>query len=42
MNYQDEIVGEVDKKKAHLNEYIFSKEAKPHRAFSIFLFNDKN
>ncbi|EAR97538.1 isopentenyl-diphosphate delta-isomerase (macronuclear) [Tetrahymena thermophila SB210] len=42
VNYQDDVVGQIDKKKAHLNEYIFSQEAKPHRAFSIFLFNDKS
>lgn len=31
----------IDKKTAHLTKYIFSQESKPHRAFSLFLF-DKN
>jgi isopentenyl-diphosphate delta-isomerase len=36
---KDNLKGELDKKTAHLNSYIFSKEALPHRAFSVFLFN---
>ena len=35
----DKIIGQKDKKTAHLNSWIFSKEGIPHRAFSVFLFN---
>jgi isopentenyldiphosphate isomerase len=38
----DNITGNLDKKTAHLNDYIFSEKAQPHRAFSIFLFNEQN
>lgn len=39
VDLKDNLKGTLDKKTAHLNSYIFSKEALPHRAFSVFLFN---
>ena len=36
----DEYLGEINKKSAHLNE--INKAIAPHRAFSIFLFDQKN
>lgn len=35
----DQFIMAVDKWQAHSNDYLTSKNALPHRAFSIFLFN---
>lgn len=35
----DKILGQKDKKTAHLNSWIFGSDGLPHRAFSVFLFN---
>lgn len=35
----DKVIGQKDKKTAHLNSWIFSSDGLPHRAFSVFLFN---
>lgn len=42
VNFKDEHVGSIPKWDAHLNDYIRKIDAKPHRAFSIFLFNSNN
>ena len=39
---QDEAIGAISKKDAHSNAYFAEAETPyPHRAFSVFLFNDK-
>ena len=42
VNADDHFIGPVDKWQAHTNSYLRTKEALPHRAFSIFIFNNKN
>ncbi|OMJ74342.1 hypothetical protein SteCoe_26763 [Stentor coeruleus] len=42
VNLNDQVVGKLNKQKAHLNEWIYSKDALPHRAFSVFIFNTKD
>lgn len=37
----DNVTRKIDKCTAHRNEWIFSEEGAPHRAFSVFLFNGK-
>lgn len=39
---QDNIKGEISKKEGHLRSYLDQPDALPHRAFSCFLFNEKN
>jgi len=39
---KDEFASPVDKWKAHSNPYLSQQSSLPHRAFSIFLFNEKN
>lgn len=39
---KDQITGQVGKLKAHRNDWIYSEEGEPHRAFSVFLFNSQN
>lgn len=39
VSFRDEVIGPISKWDAHLNTYILSDKALPHRAFSIFLFN---
>jgi isopentenyl-diphosphate delta-isomerase len=38
----DEFASPVDKWKAHSNPYLSQNSSLPHRAFSIFLFNEHN
>ena len=42
VDYNDKFISSVSKWDAHTNEYIMQKDALPHRAFSIFLFNQQN
>ena len=42
VSFKDEVVGSIPKWDAHLNTYITKNDALPHRAFSIFLFNQEN
>lgn len=42
VNKNDEFIASIDKWKAHSNTYIASSDSLPHRAFSIFLFNNRN
>lgn len=42
VNDQDEQIGEISKKEGHLRSYLDQEEAVPHRAFSLFLMNEKN
>ena len=42
VNHSDELVRGVSKWDAHRNNYIRKEDALPHRAFSIFLFNQEN
>lgn len=39
---QDNIVGKCSKKEGHLRSFLDKEKALPHRAFSCFLFNEKN
>ena len=38
---KDNLLSSIAKDKAHLNNYILLQEAHPHRAFSVFLFNEQ-
>lgn len=42
VNYSDQFVKGVDKWTAHTNTYLQKPDSLPHRAFSIFFFNEKN
>lgn len=42
VSFHDKYIGPIDKRLSHTNEYILSSNSLPHRAFSIFLFNNKN
>ena len=42
VDQKDNHVGSISKKGGHLRSYIDKEDAFPHRAFSVFLFNDKN
>lgn len=42
VDHQDKPVGSISKKEGHLRSYLDSEKSTPHRAFSAFLFNDKN
>jgi isopentenyl-diphosphate Delta-isomerase len=39
VDFDDKTIGKIDKHKAHQNKWINSPEGRPHRAFSVFLFN---
>lgn len=42
VDHQDQPIGYVSKKDGHLRSYIDNETSRPHRAFSVFLFNEKN
>ena len=42
VSHKDEFVSSVSRWDAHTNEYILKADSLPHRAFSIFLFNQQN
>ena len=37
----DNVIGKIDKHQAHSNSWIYSSAGLPHRAFSVFIFNEK-
>jgi len=39
---QDKVLGQITKVQGHLNSYLQRTHAKPHRAFSLFVFNTQN
>ena len=42
VNEHDQEIGEISKKQGHLRSYLDQEDAVPHRAFSLFLMNEKN
>lgn len=42
VNEQDDVLGKISKVNGHLNSYLEKAQSKPHRAFSLFLFNSRN
>ena len=42
VDYNDKPIGSISKEEGHLRDYIDKKDSYPHRAFSVFLFNEKN
>ena len=42
VNKNDQFASSIDKWRAHSNSYLADPNSLPHRAFSIFLFNNQN
>jgi isopentenyl-diphosphate delta-isomerase len=42
VDLEDNVIGPIGKAEGHFHTYYESKEALPHRAFSLFLFNESN
>lgn len=42
VDFEDNIVGSISKVEGHLKKNLNLETAFPHRAFSLFVFNNKN
>lgn len=42
VDFNDHFIKSIDKWRSHSNHYLQSQQSLPHRAFSIFLFNQQN
>ena len=42
MDKDDNVINSINKVDCHKTDYNFGEKGLPHRAFSVFLFNEKN